>query len=88
MITAIICLIFESLSTSYGYEMNTGVSRSTPFEPTIKHLMKKKILGRRSARNLVRKVHYVRVKIFIMEKLTLKSMSGYSRYNTKTKILI
>ena len=52
--------------------MNTGVSKSKPVEPTIKHLMKETRLYRWVARNLVSKGKYIRAKIFIKEKFTLK----------------
>ena len=36
IITEITCLVLEYLSTSDDYEMNTGASKLTHFEPTIK----------------------------------------------------
>ena len=47
--------------------------------------MKETRLGRKSARNLVRRGHYIRVKISIMGNFTLKEMSVSSRYNTIMK---
>ena len=51
MITAIISSMFESPSTSDDNDMENGASKSTLFEPTIKHSMKKTRLDHRSARN-------------------------------------
>ena len=72
----------DSLSNSNGGDVNTSSSKSTMFEHKTKHLMKEKIIGHRSAWNLVISGHNIRLKISIMENFTLKAMSGRSRYNT------
>ena len=50
--------------------------------------MKSTGLDCRSAKNLVRRVHSIRVIISVMENFTLISMSGCSIYNIITKLLI
>ena len=50
MINTITWLIMDSLSTSKYDDMYNGVSKSTVLEPTIKHLMKEKIIGSSATR--------------------------------------
>ena len=85
MINTILCSILYSPNTSDNYEMNRGDYKPTHFEPTIKHLTKEKILGHRSERNLVRRVHNIRVKISIMKTFTMKAKIFHSIYNAITK---
>ena len=71
-ITAITCSMLEYPPTSDDDEMNTGAPKSTRFETIRKHLTRETQLGQRSARNLERRGHNIRVKIFTMETFTLK----------------
>ena len=71
-ITAITCSMLESPPTSDYDKINTGAPKSIHFETIIKHLTKETRLGQRSARNLERRGHNIRVKIFTMENFTLK----------------
>ena len=84
MLTYASFCVLWSPYTSDDYEMKKGASKSTCFEPTMKHLMKETRLGHRSVRNLARRIHNIRVKIYIMEMFTLKAMIGRSLYNTIT----
>ena len=87
MITAIICSMLESPSTSDSDEMTTGVSKSTCLEPRIKHLMKEKRIFSRAANKLVRRGEILRANISLTAKFTLKSMRGHSRSNNIRKLL-
>ena len=53
MITTINCSMLESTFNYDGNGMNTGVSKSTWLEPTIKNFTKETIIFRREARNLL-----------------------------------
>ena len=59
----------------------TGDSKEAHFGHTIKHLMKEKIFDCWSACNLIIRTHNIRLKIFIIANISLKSMSGSSIYN-------
>ena len=52
----------DSLSNSNGGDVNTSSSKSTMFEHKTKHLMKEKIIGHKSAWNLVIRGHNIRLK--------------------------
>ena len=62
--------MLESPYTSDDDEMNTGVSKSTCFEPTIKNLMNETVLCHKAERNLVSRRHNIRVKISIIKNYT------------------
>ena len=81
MITAINCSMLYYPYTSYDDGVNTGSSKSTRFEPKIKHLMKETLLDHRSARNFLMSMHNIRLKMSIMRKNLLKSTSICSRCN-------
>ena len=82
MITAITCSMLESPYISDDDEINTGVSKSTCLESTIKHLIKEARLSCRVSRNLLRRRHITGEKISLTEKSTLEEMIGCSIYNT------
>ena len=85
MIIAITCSILESSSNSDDDEMNTGVSKSTHFEPIIKQLTKEIGIFCREAHTLVRRGHNTRSKLSLMENFTVKATICRSRYNTTTR---
>ena len=72
MTNAITCSILDSPSTSDDDDMNKGDSKSTRFEPTIKHLFMETRLDHRSERNLVMRGYNIRVKLFIMDYFSMK----------------
>ena len=77
--------ILESPSTSDYGDMDNGISKSTALEPTIKNLLKEKIIGSSVERNLVQRRQNIGAEIYLMGKGTLKEIIGCSRYNTITK---
>ena len=59
-INVITCSMLESPSTSNDDDMENDVYKSTPLEPTIKHLMKETGLCHREAHNLVSREQNIR----------------------------
>ena len=62
IITGINCSFLDSPSNSDDDKMNTGISKSTRLEPKTKQLVKETRLFCRAARNLVRRIKYIRPK--------------------------
>ena len=62
MINSMNCSMLASTSTSDDDEVNTGISKSTRLEYSIKYLMKGTRIGHRSSRNLVRRGHNIILK--------------------------
>ena len=54
--------MLESTTNDDNYDIRTGVSMSTHFEPTIRHLTKETRLCHREALNLIMRGHNIRAK--------------------------